>query len=104
MYTHDRVPSAALTAAASSAGSCADAPAAIARDEHGQPLTCAALAALCPSHPQVADACPHTCGSCRAASSRALADVRVHWQPLLWKNLPSHPDVAPVISSPYHYR
>jgi len=48
--------------------------------------------------------CPHTCGRCRAAQSQALADLHVRWLPLLWNNLPSHPHVAPAVTSPYHYR
>ena len=28
----------------------------------------------------------------------------MQWLPLLWKNLPSHPHVAPAVSSPYHHR
>ncbi len=103
-YTHDALPRASLASAAAAAARCADAPGAVARDAANNPLTCAALQQLCSSHPQLAAVCPRTCGSCRTASSEALADVNVRWQPLLWKNLPSHPHVAPSVSSPYHYR
>ncbi len=103
-YTHAPLPRAALASASAANQQCFDAPAAVARDAANRPLTCAALAHLCSSHEQVASVCPLSCGRCRAASSTGLQHMDVPWQPLLWKNLPSHRHVAPLVSSPYHYR
>ena len=103
-YTHDPLPPSALASASAALRQCSDTPGTVARESSGRALTCEDLAQLCSSHPQVADVCQRTCGACRTVSSKALADVHVRWLPLLWKNLPSDPHVAPSVSSPYHYR
>mmetsp|Transcript_15103 Transcript_15103/g.25050 ORF Transcript_15103/g.25050 Transcript_15103/m.25050 type:complete len:918 (+) Transcript_15103:117-2870(+) len=109
---------------------CADRQGAVAREQNGNPITCALLEDYC-SQPGVADVCPVTCGTCPqhvhpevrhappAPASRSTSsldhvgifntqpnlDISNPWTGTLeFKNLPGDVHRAPSVNSPYHYR